>query len=157
MFLGDYVEISTTVTDDEQAATFYETLGFRHLGYRVLTDGSINLNLAPAGVVAPLLRYAGCDVDKVTAQGVEIERDNRGLGLLTSPEGLHMMLSPYPSRLPMPAGTATSRTPISRCGMFGEYALATADLPASLAFWEQIGFTRLHESSDPYPWTMSCW
>jgi hypothetical protein len=157
--LGNYVEISTTVEGNhegngEHALEFYQKLGFQHAGYRVMTDGSINLNLAPAGVPAPMLRYAGSNIESVAALGIEVQDYGRGIGLFRTPEGLHIMLSPFDSRVPMPEGTPMERTPLSRCGKFGEYALPVQDHQAAVAFWEKLGFSTLHTASEPYPFSI---
>ncbi|NJK82211.1 MAG: hypothetical protein HC914_21100 [Chloroflexaceae bacterium] len=154
MKLGTYVEISTTVDDDKAALAFYQTLGFHYQGYRVLTDGSINLNMAPPGVPAPMLRYAGSDIAAVQAAGIELEPDERGLATFITPEGLHMVLSPHESRIAMPEGTPMTRTPLSRCGTFGEYALPVADLSAAIAYWQKLGFTSIHTANENDPFAI---
>jgi catechol 2,3-dioxygenase-like lactoylglutathione lyase family enzyme len=120
----------------------------------VLTDGSINLNLAPPGVPAPMLRYAGSDMEALTAADIGVQQAERGVGVLTTPEGLHIMLSPFESRVPMPEGTPISRTPLSRCGTFGEYALPSSDIQASRAFWARLGFDTLHSTDEGEPYTI---
>jgi hypothetical protein len=147
--LGTYIEISTTVEHDEEATAFYEKLGFQHAGYRVLTDGTININLAPPGVPAPLLRYAGCDMSQVAGLDIGLREDERGLAGFTTPEGIHVMLSPYESRVPVPEGP-----PRSRCGKFGEYAVPVADRQQAIAYWEQLGFKPLHMADEPYPFAI---
>jgi len=154
MKLGTYVEISTTVEQNDAAVAFYQQLGYQHAGYSVLTDGSINLNLAPPGVPAPMLRYAGSDMEALTAADIGVQQSDRGVGILKTPEGLHIMLSPFDSRVPMPEGTPTTRTPLSRCGTFGEYAIPTSDLQASRAFWERLGFQTLHSADEPEPYAI---
>jgi catechol 2,3-dioxygenase-like lactoylglutathione lyase family enzyme len=154
MKLGTYVEISTTVEQNDAAVAFYQQLGYQHAGYSVLTDGSINLNLAPPGVPAPMLRYAGSDMEALTAADISVKQSDRGVGVLTTPEGLHIMLSPFDSRVTMPEGTPLTRTPLSRCGTFGEYALPTSDLQASRAFWEGLGFQTLHSADEPEPYAI---
>lgn len=154
MKLGKYVEISTSVQDDEAALAFYQKLGFQYQNYRVLSDGSINLNLAPPDVAAPMLRYAGSDIAALQADGLELQQDQRGVATFTTPEGLHIMLSPHESRVPMPAGTPLERTPLSRCGKFGEYALPVANVQAAIAYWEKLGFTTLHASDEPEPYAI---
>jgi catechol 2,3-dioxygenase-like lactoylglutathione lyase family enzyme len=154
MKLGTYVEISTTVEQNDAAIAFYQQLGYQHAGYSVLTDGSINLNLAPPGVPAPMLRYAGSDIEALVAADIGVQQTDRGLGIFITPEGLHIMLSPFESRVPMPEGTPTTRTPVSRCGTFGEYALPTSDLQASRAFWEKLGFQTLHSADEGEPYAI---
>jgi catechol 2,3-dioxygenase-like lactoylglutathione lyase family enzyme len=154
MKLGTYVEISTTVEQNDAAVAFYQQLGYQHAGYSVLTDGSINLNLAPPGVPAPMLRYAGSDMEALAAADIGVQQSDRGVGILKTPEGLHIMLSPFDSRVPMPEGTPTTRTPLSRCGTFGEYAIPTSDLQASRAFWERLGFQTLHSADEPEPFAI---
>jgi catechol 2,3-dioxygenase-like lactoylglutathione lyase family enzyme len=154
MALGTYVELSTTVEDGDKALEFYAQLGFQYRGYSIVTDGSINLNLAPEGVPAPMLRYAGGDVEQVLALEVGASTTPRGLAAFETPEGLHVMVSPHESRIPMPEGTPFERTPVSRCGKLGEYALPVGELTAALAFWEKLGFLQIHATQEPYPWAI---
>jgi catechol 2,3-dioxygenase-like lactoylglutathione lyase family enzyme len=154
MKLGTYVEISTTIEQNDAAVAFYQQLGYQHAGYSVLTDGSINLNLAPPGVPAPMLRYAGSDMEALAAADIGMQQSDRGVGILKTPEGLHIMLSPFDSRVPMPEGTPIKRTPLSRCGTFGEYAIPTSDLQASRAFWERLGFQTLYSTDEGEPYSI---
>lgn len=151
MKLGTYVEISTSVQDDEQASTFYETLGFAHAGYRVVTDGRININLAPPNTPAPMLRYAGSDTTAIAGLDIETQDLGRGLLSFTTPEGLQIMLSPYESRVEMPEGLPMTRPSLAHCGKFGEYALPVSDVEVALAYWQQLGYQQLYAALEPYP------
>jgi catechol 2,3-dioxygenase-like lactoylglutathione lyase family enzyme len=101
-----------------------------------------------------MLRYAGSDMEALAAADIGVQQSDRGVGILKTPEGLHIMLSPFDSRVPMPEGTPTTRTPLSRCGTFGEYAIPTSDLQASRAFWERLGFQTLHSADEPEPFAI---
>ena len=43
-------------------------------------------------------------------------------------------------------------TPLIRCGKFGEFSVPVQEFDQSAAFWGQLGFEKLHESQEPYPW-----
>jgi catechol 2,3-dioxygenase-like lactoylglutathione lyase family enzyme len=110
--------------------------------------------MAPPDVPAPMLRYAGSDIAALQAEGLELQQDERGLASFTTPKGLHIMLSPHTSRVPMPAGSPIERSPLSRCGKFGEYALPVVDLQAAIAYWETLGFATLHVAEEPSPFAI---
>lgn len=158
MALGTYVEISTTVEDGDAALDFFLKLDFQYqvTGYSVITDGSININLAPPGVPSPMLRYGGSDLEQVMALDIGAEQLRDDVVAFVTPEGLQLMLTSHDSRIPMPEGNALNRTPISRLGKFGEYALPVADRDAAVAYWRRLGFKPLHTADEPYPWAILC-
>ncbi len=149
MQLGTYVDISTAVANPADALAFYQSLGFQPVSNNIVTDGSININLAPSGTRVPLLRYAGCALDSLEHVGIKVQQTGNDMATITSPEGLHIMLWAHTNPVPMPAGTPLTRTPLSRCGKFGEYALPTTDRQASLAFWKKMGFELLFSADEP--------
>ena len=148
---GNYVEIRTAVGDVAEALAFYQRLGFRALGDDVVSDGCINIHLLSGDEPSPTLSYAGSDLAALAALGLgaEISGD---VATLTTPDGLHIRFTSQASAVPMPTGTPTSRTPISRLGMFGEFSLPVADRDAAIAFWQKLGFEQFLVSDEPYPW-----
>lgn len=44
------------------------------------------------------------------------------------------------------------REPLTRCGVFGEWAVGVTDFEQSAAFWTKLGFSITFRSRDPYPW-----
>jgi catechol 2,3-dioxygenase-like lactoylglutathione lyase family enzyme len=143
MKLGDYVEIQTAVGDVAAARAFYATLGFQPVAADVVTDGSLNIRLLPGESQAPTLRYAGSDPAAV-GDGTPIP----------APGGISIIRTAEPSDAPMPPGDALTRSPISRCGKFAEFALPVADLDAACAFWQDHGFEQLHYGAGDSPYAI---
>jgi hypothetical protein len=52
-----------------------------------------------------------------------------------------------PADLKRPSGR-----PVSRCGTFGEFAVAVQNFAEAAEFWRKLGFSLLLERDDPYPW-----
>ena len=131
MKLGDYVEIRTTVSDLAVALAFYQKLGFEQVTNAVVTDGSLNILLLTGNSPSPTLSYAGSDIEQVKALGIPLEGDD-DTAIIVDPNGLHLTLTTEKSNVPMPGGTAMTRTPLSRCGKFGEFAVPCKDIQASM-------------------------
>src|SRR5690606_15046717 len=70
------------------------------------------------------------------------------------PSGLRVMLTGSDSPVPMPKGTPTTRTPISKLGKFGELTIPVKSLSDSLVFWSKLGFSPLHMAEIPYPYAI---
>jgi transcriptional antiterminator NusG len=43
---------------------------------------------------------------------------------------------------------------LSACQAFGEFSLSAADVAASVAYWQRLGFKRLAGDNKPYPWAI---
>ncbi|NDJ63072.1 MAG: hypothetical protein GYB67_18275 [Chloroflexi bacterium] len=157
MKLGNYLQIVFAVNDPAAARDFYIKYGFKPVNDTILTDGSYNLRLVDAGGDRPSiqLHYAGSDLDAIatalTEAGATLNRNNPTASF-TAPDAFPVSLTSQTVDVPMPPGDALNRSPISRFGKFGEFTIATSDLQASLAFWGKLGYDKLHESTDPYPW-----
>ena len=150
MKLGDYVEIGAVVNDVEAALAFYGRLGFRQIAENVLTDGGINLRLLTDGSSSPVLRYCGGDLLALQKTGLALAVQG-DTAEFTAPGGLPVQVSQAACDVPMPGGVTISRAPLSVCGQFAELALPVEDAGVAAAFWERLGFTALHSTSDPYP------
>jgi len=153
MKLGDYIQISTTVSDLAVALAFYVKLGFKQVANAVVTDGSLNILLLTGNSPSPALSYAGSDIEQVKALGIPLEEDDN-TAVFVDPNGLHVTLTTEKSNVPMPGGTPMTRTPLSRCGKFGEFAVPCKDIQASIAYWEKLGYERLYYAEEPYPWAI---
>lgn len=167
MKLGDFVEVSVSVTDLAESLPFYERLGFEKRVQRlepwpwaVVSDGSITLSLSQNSVPSePFLNYFAADMsvrfEALKALGVTpVPVRNRQLpdviGAFESPTGIGITLVEYDSRvLPRPSGGS-----IARCGCFSEVAFPVKELEASLWFWKRLGYKRLKGSRLPYPWAI---
>jgi catechol 2,3-dioxygenase-like lactoylglutathione lyase family enzyme len=153
MKLGDHVEIRTSVSDLVVALAFYKKLGFEQIANAVVTDGSLNILLLTGNSPSPTLSYAGSDIEQIKALGIPLEGDG-DTTVFVDPNGLHVTLTKAKSNVPMPGGTYMTRTPISRCGKFGEFAVPCKDTQASIAYWEKLGYDKLHFAEEPYPWAI---
>lgn len=159
---GTYIELCTPVSDVVQATAWYQQLGFQPVRDAVLTDGSFNLDLLPATGSSwhvPTLRYMGCDIDAVKAQGVLFEAQPDGTVTLRDPSNVLIHLTSQESTFSMPPGTPMSRTPLSRCGTFGEFAIPCRDVQESILFWKQLGYRApegMNEicATEPYPFSI---
>ncbi len=148
--LGDYVEILTSVSNLAATEEFYETLGFQKIGDFVFTDGGINIHLSSDNFPSPTLHYAGSDIESVKLLAIPLDTT----GAFTDPNRLRVQLSAQPSGVSMPQGDPFRRSPISRCGTFGEFAIPCVDAKAAVAFWQRLGFKQLHLTDEPYPWAI---
>lgn len=151
MGLSTNVGVVTSVQDVPGAIAFYEKLGFKKIDDAILTDGSLNLHLVSEGDFSPTLHYFGTDFEKLKESGLNVQFTDTHAHL-NSPDGVKLVFTTEAAPVPMPDGDIMTRTPISRCGKFGEYAIPVDDFDASLAFWEKLGFKQLHKSNEPYTW-----
>ena len=70
------------------------------------------------------------------------------MAVFVGPGGLVVgLINHDPKNLPEPMGR-----PLTKCGTFGEFAIAVDDYQTAADFWRMLGYTSLHESVDPYPW-----
>jgi len=150
---GDYVEIRTTVGDVAEALAFYGKLGFRQVSEDVVSDGSINIHLLVGDEPSPTLAYAGSDIAAIADLGITAQTSGDTASFI-APGGLHIRLDAQPGSVLMPDGTSLSRTPISRLGKFGEFALPVEDRDEAIAFWQKLGFEQFLVADQPYPWAI---
>ncbi len=147
MKLGTYVEVRAAAANIASAQAAFEKLGLKKIADTVFTDGGLNIGLQTDALAGPTLAYSGSNLDDIRAAGIAVNGDT-----ITSPEGVHLLLSKQVAPAPMPEGDIMSRKPISRMGKFGEYAIPTQNFDTSVAFWKALGFEQLHAASEPYPW-----
>lgn len=147
MKLGTYVEIETAVDQVAEALDFYEKLGFQATGTGAVTDGWIVIRPVAGHQPTPTIRYLGSNTALIKRMGIAHQQHGDSLEL-TDPSGMHILLTPGPATA-KPA--ARSR---SCCGRFGELAIPCKNLNRAVAYWQKLGYERLHLSSDPYPWSI---
>lgn len=138
MKLGEYMEIVTAVDDEAAAVAFYEKLGFVLVGENVVSDGSYNLRVRKGDFPSPLLSYAGSSSPSE----------------FIAPGNLPVSTSIVSGDIPMPGGSPLTRTPLSRLGKFGEFAVPVEDTQASVDFWRQYGYETLHFANAGYPFAI---
>jgi catechol 2,3-dioxygenase-like lactoylglutathione lyase family enzyme len=117
--LGHSWELTIHTGDIERSLAFYDSLGFRRLPDGRTTDGVITLALAPGPTPYSRLTYLA---------------DESG-EKLRDPGGLEIAV------VKAPRADAVDRTPVSRCGRFGEISILSPDLAKSEEFWTGLGFT----------------
>jgi catechol 2,3-dioxygenase-like lactoylglutathione lyase family enzyme len=159
MKLGNYVELLLPTDNLHTSITFYERLGLQKLADDGLTDGCFNLRLAQTQNLLPALCYFGSDVDGIRAQFNPDKQKRKG----TPPTGgefkdtsgrLRISVNAAENPLPMPAGTATTRQPLSKLGKLAEITLPVPDLADAVLFWTKFGFEALHTAKIPHPYAI---
>lgn len=164
MKLGERVQIHIGTANLGNALAFYEKLGFQKLGHRLepypwaqLTDGQNLLLLSQDGhpymglayfsrqahqIVADLARHGIFFLQKQEENGIvlmAIFQENNGL--------MMAIINHDAAQEPVPNGE-----PLTRCGKFGEFALAVGEMAEAAAYWQNLGFERVYQSDEPYPW-----
>jgi predicted lactoylglutathione lyase len=164
MKLGDWAQISIGVPDLTATLPFYETIGFKKIAqdtqpypWAQLTDGVIVVLLNQDGLRYSGLLYFAADMAGRVAElerlGIAFAQKTEQGGQLfraifLDPDGFGVgLVNADPSRHYRPDGKS-----FSKCGKFGEFSLRVKDLPASMAFWQQLGFKALGGDREPYPW-----
>ena len=179
--LGEVTALTITAPDLEQSLQFYQKLGFREL-FRAdwpfpwiqITDGALLIMLRKDADPYIALTYYVRDIDTVAAaieaSGISfIQRpaasDMVKRFVFRSPDGLNISLVTLVEGFAQPAGPGMLTMPQQdyfnperyvnkTCGMFGELAHPVADIGASIAFWEKLGFKVLSKFTAPYPWAI---
>lgn len=174
--LGSFVEFDLAVTEVQAAQAFYEKLGFKAVAaakadhpVAAVTDGNVVLTLHQAEFVSPTITYYGADL----AAGMSLLQENGAAATIlkkkngavtevefTGPGGQRVVLkSEAPVARPgvgfemmTPAGPAGKGKHYSKIGVFGEFSMAVKERAAAAAFWQKLGFQKMHESDIPYPW-----
>ncbi|HVN43067.1 MAG TPA: hypothetical protein VMT50_09810 [Steroidobacteraceae bacterium] len=161
--LGRFLEISVPAPDVAESLAFYESLGFvqavtgdaRPHPYGVITDGRVSIGLHRDHVAAISLTWVMPGLVKhaqvLEALGIEFaftrldEVALNELGFL-DPSGQMITLLEARTFTP-PAVPAAHR---SALGYFEEFAIPTADLEASAAFWDRLGFVAFEPVREPF-------
>ncbi|MER3523630.1 MAG: hypothetical protein C4326_06050 [Ignavibacteria bacterium] len=166
MKLGNYAHISVSVQRLDVSAPFYAKIGFRKLiesedpaPWMLVTDGKVNLHLYESHFASPALHYFSAHMrDKVLELmrlGIkpEQQRSKDGKRLqhaFFDPNEVIIMLMHYDdSIMPKPNGFSESKI-----GAFGELSVDTAELDASIAFWQKLDFAVSLRGEKPYPWAI---
>lgn len=156
MKLGTYVEIKLKCKNIDDSLRFYEYLGFRKLGDDVLTDGSINIRLSEESFSSPVLNYMGTDAATFSAifKNQAQAADEVFNAEFKSLNGLTVAITREKSKVKMPAGTPTTRAPLSRLGKFGEFSIPVRDVAKAVIYWSKLGFEPLHIGKIPYAYSI---
>lgn len=165
--LGSSARIAISCSDIRSSLSFYTTLGFRVVAidsgaspsFARLSDGAIVVTLLSEHFKTPALAYFTANLqqtyDALQHQNVEVQVKQNEKGEITeahitSLEGisiwLHRQLN---TATPLPTGNRNTV-----CGTFGEFAIGVADLEASIAYWEHLGFRVVHQSDILYPFAI---
>ena len=163
MPLGEKAQIVFNVKDLKESVAFYRRIGFRLLSQQIkdkdwalLTDDAIFILLNEddetfSGItyLAPDMpqRAAGLEQSGLTFEDAQTSDDGIIQATLYDPNGIGVSLVRFnPTGLPnLDLNTET------RCGIFGEYFIATDDYNKSVEFWKNLTFQPLHTQQTPYP------
>ncbi len=175
-FLGEGLEFSLSVKNIEITAAFFQQLGFTSTAahpdtypVQAFTDGSIVISLHQKDFPSPTITYYGSDLmaltDSLNAGAVPYQSETDSAGNLEKiifrdyNGQRYVCNAPAPVNRPDvrlvmmdPTGARMEKHTFSRCGMFGEYAIPTADRDSSAAYWASLGFRKMFASNVPYPW-----
>lgn len=165
MRLGENVHVTIHLDDLAEALPFYQGIGYRLVRQAerpapsvLLSDGVVLVQLEQdekpfqgltyytANLAERLehLERVGVTFTEITMKG---ERPASALFYDLNGCGVRLVAAD-PEALPRPEGNS-----FSECGKFGEFSIPTRDLKTSLAFWENLGFTRTDgDDAEPYPW-----
>jgi len=164
MRLGKMVQINIGIANLESSLAFYSTLGYQTLSisdepypWARITDGQNLILLNQDGNQYIGLVYFSKDaarrISTLEGRGIKFvqRRELDGqlkMAVFVGPGGLVVGLNNGdPASLPRPSGQ-----PLTRCGTFGEFAIAVSSFPGATEFWRKMGFSILFETDDPYPW-----
>lgn len=162
--LGRFLEISVHAPDIVESLAFYERLGFTQAAvgeiwrhpYAVVTDGRLCIGLHRFEFQSPALTFVQPDLERhvaaLEAAGHELAFKRLGTEIfneagLLDPGG--QMIALLEARTFSPPDRRSHE--MSRLGWFEEVTLPTADLDASIAFWEGVGFVPAEEGESPFP------
>ena len=180
-FLGKVTAITITSPDLAASLVFYQQLGFSELmrmdfpfPWILISDGALMMMLRQDNTPYLALTYYVKDIAQIAqaleAKGIVFKQkpsdndfvkrylfqtpDLFNISLVNLMDGFHQpkgatMLGMNPSDYANPDAYVNKS-----CGMFGELAHPVADLDASIAYWEQLGFAVLSQFSFPYPWAI---
>lgn len=174
--MGEGLEFRLSVSNLDTTAAFFQQLGFTPTvahpeahPVQAFTDGSIVISLHQAEFPSPTITYYRSNLAalekelKVGTVPYQSLRDSAGeLQKIIFSDYNGQRFTCYAQapvdrpdvRLVMmdPTGARMAEQTFSRCGMFGEYAIPTADRDSSAAYWASLGFRKMFASNVPYPW-----
>lgn len=179
--LGQITAFTITTRDLEASLACYKMLGYKEL-FRAdwpfkwiqITDGVVLIMLREDAKHYLALTYYTKDIAKVVSsleqKGITFEvkpQKNEPVKryLMRSPDGLPISLVNIIDGFTQPAGPGMLQMEQADyfkpekyvnkvCGLFGELAQPVADLEASIAFWEVLGFRVLSRFETPYAWVI---
>lgn len=180
--LADISGFTINCPDLELSLDFYKKLGFTELfrgdfPFKLVevTDGQIQIMLRQSPTLYFALTYYPKNIDAVAemmeSAGVEFwektnaETDYLKRFITTTPEGLNLSLVMYVDAFSQPPGPTMLTMPQAdlfepekyvnkTIGLFGEVAIPSPDLEASILYWQALGFTTLSKFESPYPWAI---
>lgn len=166
MKLGNYAHISISVQQLRESLPFYEKLGFRKLWdsaepspWILMTDGTVNLHLYEWLFPSPAVHYFSSHMQdrvlELKRLGIqpELQKSRDGKRVqhnFLDPNELTIMLMHFDENaMPKPNGYSESTL-----GRFGELSVDTAELAASVAFWQRFEYAVTLRGERPYPWAV---
>lgn len=180
--LGQVAGFTINCPDLDASREFYQKLGFTELfeaefPFKLveITDGQIQIMLRQSPNLYFAMTYYPRNIDAVAETlergGIEFwEKANTKSDFIkryitTTPEGVNVSLVQYIDTFVQPPGPTMLIMPQEdyfnpekyvnqTIGMYGEIAHPTADLEATVRFWELLGFVAVSRYESPYPWAI---
>lgn len=161
--LGEYIQISLSVSNLDSTLTFYRALGFNEIEvslsstvpWALITDGRMLFMLSQNSFPSPAITYYAKDmetrVEKLKSKISNIEeifKNNREFSsaVLRDPNNLGITLIQLDSdKFPQAPGKTTTFL-----GNFRELSIPTENLNASIKFWENLGFKEITRDEEPF-------
>jgi len=161
--LGRFLEVSVRAPDVVASLAFYESLGFVQAAtgdtwthpYGVVTDGRLSIGLHQSRAPTPALTWVvpGLARHAPALEALDIEFEFarldeasfNELGFL-DPSG--QMVTLLEARTFSPPGVSAAHA--TELGYFEEFGIPTADLDASSAFWDRLGFIAFDPVREPF-------
>lgn len=179
--LGNITALTITTPDLNVSVAYYQQLGFAEITradwpfpWVQITDGALLIMLRKDPKPYIALTYYVNNIDELAAslkkEGITYtqkpgKKDALKRYLFQSPDGFTISLVGITEGFRQPPGPDmlhmqpedyykpekyTNKT----CGMYGELAQPVADLNASIAFWDKLGFKPTATFANPYPWAI---
>jgi len=179
--LGEISALTIASPDLETSLNFYQKLGFSEVmrmdfpfPWIQITDDALLIMLREGHEKYLALTYYVKEIDKVVAEveskGIQFVSRPQGSDFVKryvfqSPDSLNISLVHIADGFSKPSGKTMLAMDQSDyfkpqtytnqiVGMFGELANPVKNLPASISFWESIGFAVLSKFASPYPWAI---
>ncbi|MHA2253229.1 MAG: hypothetical protein ACXAD7_22900 [Candidatus Kariarchaeaceae archaeon] len=170
MKLGSGTHIVRGVQDLASTLPYYELLGYSLLdkgspptmpmNFALLTDGRINILINEGNMVYTGLIYFDIHtpktIDKLEQLGIEFISKSSGddmpaQAMFLDPNQfpINLVTFPYNEKTRPDVRNGVSKVDF---GKFGELAIPVTDFDTSEEFWNTIGYSTLHKSSEPYNW-----
>jgi catechol 2,3-dioxygenase-like lactoylglutathione lyase family enzyme len=179
--LGEISALTIATPDLDQSLNYYQRLGFSEVmrfdfpfPWIQVSDGALLIMLRKGNDPYLAATYYVKDIEKsakiVEDAGIPFTEKPKAGDMLKryifqSPDALTVSLVQIQEGFKQPPGPTMltmnqqdyfnpEKYVNKKAGMFGELAHPVKDLDASIAFWQKLGFTVLHNNQMPYKWAI---